>query len=136
MVEKVCCAIYRKNYDSVKFLILHKNNWWNGWEFVRGEAESSEGIMDAAVREVNQETGLNITDIKVVPFNYSYNYLKNLNYISAEVSCFLAKASDELVTLSSEHNHYKWVDYETAMKLLEFPEQKKLLEQVNRLINH
>ncbi len=134
MVSKVCCIIYRKDYDGLKFLILHKNNWWNGWEFVRGESESGESIQSAALREVNHETGLNITNIRVVPFNYSYDYLKGLNQVNASVSCFIAQANDELVTLSEEHDYYKWVDYNRAMNLLEFTEQKKLLNQVHQSI--
>lgn len=126
--------VYKKDYDEVKFLILHKNNWWNGWELVRGEKKEAESIQDAAMREVNHETGLNINKITPINFNYSYKYLKGLNKISASVSCFIAKTVDEMVTLSDEHNYYKWVSYNRALNLLEFEEQKKLLGFVYDLI--
>jgi len=93
-----------------------------------------ENVKDAALREVNEETGLNIADVRIMPFNYSYDYLKGLNKVSAEVSCFAAKTDDENVTLSNEHNYYKWVDYDEAIKLLDYEEQKKLLELFNREI--
>jgi ADP-ribose pyrophosphatase YjhB (NUDIX family) len=101
---------------------------------VRGEKRIDESIHDAALREVNHETGLNITKITPINFNYSYSYLKNLNNINAEVSCFVARADDDLVTLSTEHNYYKWVDYENALMFLEFEEQKKFLEFINKQI--
>lgn len=134
MVDKLCCVVYRKDYDGIKFLLLHRDNWWNGWELVRGDIFDKECVNDSVIREVNQSTGLNIGRITSINFNYSYEYLKELNYIDTNVSCFVAKASDEFVTLSDEHNYYKWANHEQALKLLEFEEQKKLLSFVQNLI--
>lgn len=128
MVDKVCCIVFKEGINGKEFLILHKNNWWNGWEFVRGELMNNENATNAALREINHETGLNITNVKIVPFNYNYSYMKGLNNVDSNVSCFVAKAKDDLVTLSNEHNYYKWVDFNRAINLLDFNEQKKLLE--------
>ena len=71
MVKKICCIVFRREHDGVKYLILHKNNWWNGWEFVKGEKNENEGVEECAVREANEETGLNIVKVEQIPFHYS-----------------------------------------------------------------
>ncbi|MDD5054290.1 MAG: NUDIX domain-containing protein [Candidatus Nanoarchaeia archaeon] len=128
MVDKICCLVYSIINDELKFLILHKNNWWNGWEFVRGEIKKEEQAFQAAIREANEETGLNLEKVWPIPFKYSYEYLKGLNLINSNVFCFAAKAYDSIVNLSKEHDHYKWVDYDSALKLLDFEEQKNFLK--------
>jgi 8-oxo-dGTP pyrophosphatase MutT (NUDIX family) len=135
MINKICCLVYSlNNNNELNFLILHRNNWWNGWEFIRGDINNEEDAFKAALRAVNEQTGLNIEKVNPISFNYSYEYLKELNSKKTEVSCFAAKSLDSEVNLSNEHNFYKWVDYETAMKLLDFDEQKKLLEFFKKII--
>ncbi len=126
-MDKVCCVIVKESIDGPRFLILKKNTWWSGWEFVRGEKRESERIVDAALREINEETGLNITKVEPIPFTYNYTYMKGLKKKEAEVACFMAVSKDDEIVLSNEHSHYKWADFRTAMMLLEFDEQKRLL---------
>jgi len=134
MVDKICCLIYSIINNEPKFLVLHKNNWWNGWELVKGEVRADEDAFKAACREANEETGLNLEKVAPVPYNYSYDYLKDLDWISCSVSCFAAKSYDSLVHLSIEHDYYKWVDFESALKILDFNEQKNFLEFFKKLI--
>ena len=134
MVNKICCLIYSINNKELNFLILHRNNWWNGWELVRGDVNESEDAFQAALRVVNEQTWLNLEKVNPVPFNYSYEYMKELDVKNVDVSCFAAKSEELNINLSNEHNHYKWVDYENAMKMLDFGEQKKLLEFFKKII--
>ncbi|MFA5303976.1 MAG: NUDIX domain-containing protein [Candidatus Nanoarchaeia archaeon] len=134
MVNKICCLVYSIVNNEPSFLILHRNNWWNGWELVRGDINEPEDAFMASLRIVNEQTWLNLAKVSPVPFNYSYEYLKGLEVKKADVSCFAAKSEELTINLSSEHNHYKWVDYETAMKMLDFGEQKKLLEFFRKIM--
>src|SRR3989338_3837037 len=48
--------IYRKTSEGIKYLLLyHGGSYWN---FPKGKLEQSERGMDAAFREVKEETGL------------------------------------------------------------------------------
>jgi 8-oxo-dGTP pyrophosphatase MutT (NUDIX family) len=134
MVNKLCCLIYSINNKEINFLILHRNNWWNGWEFIRGDINNSEEVYNAALRVVNEQTWLNIEKINPVPFNYSYEYMKGLTGKKVDVSCWAAKSDELKINLSKEHNYYKWVNFNTAMKLLDFDEQKKFLEFFKKII--
>ncbi|MFA5333461.1 MAG: NUDIX domain-containing protein [Candidatus Nanoarchaeia archaeon] len=134
MVNKICCLVYSISNKELNFLILHRNNWWNGWELVRGDVNESEDAFLASLRIVNEQTWLNLEKVSSVPFNYSYEYLKDLEMKKADVSCFAAKSEELMINLSPEHNYYKWVDYETAMKMLDFAEQKKFLEFFKKII--
>ena len=128
MKRKICCIVYTILNSEIKFLVLHKNNWWNGWELVRGDLTNNEDYNYGIIREVNLVTGLNIDNINNFHFNYSYDYLKELNRVNANVSCFVAKSDDLMVTLDKEHDYYKWISFNSAMKLIDFDEQKKMLE--------
>jgi hypothetical protein len=115
--------------------MLHRNSWWNGWEFLRGDL-SGENVNAAVSKIITESTGLQISRIESVPFNYSYSYLKELNNKSANVSCFVAKAETKNVRLSEDYDFYKWTDAETILKFLDFEEQKKLLSFVkDRVLN-
>lgn len=134
MVNKICCLVYSINNKELNFLILHRNNWWNGWELIRGDVNESEDVFQSALRIVNEQTWLNLEKVSSVPFNYSYEYMKELDVKNVDVSCFVAKSDELNINLSNEHNHYKWVDYETAMKMLDFDEQKKFLEFFKKIM--
>jgi hypothetical protein len=134
MAKKVCCIVYSIVNNEPFFLLMRRNNWWNGWEFIRGDVLENENPIDSANRAVNDCTGIVFECLNTLPFSYSYDYLKGLEKSETEVSCFLCKASSMNVLLSGEHDYYKWLDYDSAMKLLDFVEQKKLLETAKKFI--
>jgi len=120
--------VYSMINNEPFFLLMRRNNWWNGWEFIRGDVLENEKPVDSAYRAVKECAGIVFEGLNSLPFSYSYEYLKGLKNSSVEVSCFVCKSLSNNVNLSSEHDYYKWADFETAKKLLDFPEQKNLLE--------
>lgn len=134
MASKVAIAVYSIVNSEPVFLVVRRNNWWNGWELLRGDILSGENPQESAERIVKESAGIIAEKLRALPFNYSYDYLKGFEKSEAEVSCFLCKASSMNVLLSSEHDYHKWLDYDSAMKLLDFVEQKKLLETAKRFI--
>lgn len=130
MTDKFCCIIYKEDVSGKKFLLLHRNSWWNGWEFLRGDFNTGD-VNESVSKTILEETGLHVSRVESIPFSYSYSYLKELNGKSANVSCFIAKAETRDVRLNSEHDFYKWTDAENVLNLLDFEEQKKLVNFVN-----
>ena len=136
MVRKICCLIYRNHkIKGVQYLLLRKKLNWEGWEFVKGEVGEGEALIDAVIREVKQETGLHTRIIGIEPFTYSYDYLKGLDFIESNVACFLAEAKSNEVFLSEEHSHHKWMDYEDALKMIDFEGPKAFLQMVNQRLS-
>lgn len=137
MVQKICCLVFRKHkIKGLQYLLLHKKLKWKGWEFVKGEVRDKESLIDAVKREILQETGLHTKITGFEPFNYSYSYIKGLNFVDSEVACFVAEAKSDDVGLSEEHSHHKWADYDNAIKLIDFEGPKNLLKTVNARLNN
>lgn len=86
------------------------------WDFPGGGIETGEDITAGVAREIGEEAGLSIAtaDLRLL-------YAATEAYETESVTrlLFLAKAQNLPVRLSFEHDLYKWVDVETALK--EFP---------------
>ena len=124
---------YLIDEDGLKFLLI-KNNL--GWEFPKGHIEGVETDLQAAKREMKEETGL--TSFTVDPrFKYISKYFLNKNYETGEkldipqpktVTYFLAKTFNiQKISLSFEHHSYGWFTPEEANKKLYFSKKREVL---------
>lgn len=90
-------------------LLLHravsKDHGSGEWEPVSGRVESGETAEQAAVREVDEETGLRAYDLQ--PFDtFSFRRTTGEELIGIT---FRAKVDVRDVSISAEHDQYKWV---------------------------
>ncbi|MFA6066269.1 MAG: NUDIX domain-containing protein [Candidatus Babeliaceae bacterium] len=118
----------------IEYLILHYNA--GHWDFPKGKIEANETPRQAAVREVKEETGLQVVLDDV--FEQSLTYLfkdKEGVTINKTVTLYLAKVDTEVVTLSSEHIYYKWLIFEDALKLLSFQNARQIIQMADRYIH-
>jgi 8-oxo-dGTP pyrophosphatase MutT (NUDIX family) len=98
------------------------------WDFPKGNIELGETEHEAAVREIQEETG--ITDVEFLDgFEQSmrYRYRKAKRLVEKEVVLFLAKTDTRHVTISHEHIGYAWKKYDEAIRLLTYRNAKDLL---------
>lgn len=98
------------------------------WDFPKGNIELGETEHEAAVREIQEETG--ITDVEFIDgFEQSmtYRYRKGKRLIEKEVVLFLAKTNTRKVTISHEHIGYAWKKYDDATRLLTYRNARDLL---------
>lgn len=85
------------------------------WESAGGKVEEGETLEEAVIREIFEETGLN-----VVPERLLYASLDDLNGEKHVFMVYLCLTDREKVVLSSdEHTEYRWVDKEECKKLLQ-----------------
>ena len=120
----------RSGNEKIEFLILKRvqdGPYPNIWQMVTGAIHENEKAYKTAIREIKEETGL-------VPLRMWT--LPNINsFYSSEDDCIFmipvfaveVKIND-LVTLSSEHSEFNWIDKDEMIKLLAWPGQKKSVE--------
>lgn len=103
------------------------------YEFPAGGClDKTEKPLDAAIRELKEETGLNPRKIFIAD-HVSKFYEAHQDRINF-VPVFGIEVNNEKVTLSNEHCDYKWVDFETASSHLVWNGQKKGIHAVNQML--
>src|SRR3989338_4441597 len=99
--------IFRRTSYGQRFLLLyHGGQYWN---FPKGKLESEERGIQAALREVREETGLNRNDLRFLKdfkARERFIYSRNQEKIFKIVILFLAETHKSFIKVSSEHEGY------------------------------
>ena len=124
------CGVVLLNSNKV-LLLQHPDTTTSGhWDFPKGHVEKGEDEVQTALRELKEETG--IDDVKIIDdFNHliSYNFLREEDTILKEVVFFLGITNQEKVSISSEHQNFAWLQYESAYERLTYDNAKKTLKE-------
>ena len=119
--EKSCGCIIIK--DKEVLLIKHLKGHW---DFPKGHMEVGESEEDTALREVKEETNIDIT--LITEYRYESHYSPKEN-VEKTVVFFLAKSkSSELIKQDAEIAKIGWFDYKEAKEILTYDNAKELFE--------
>jgi 8-oxo-dGTP pyrophosphatase MutT (NUDIX family) len=110
-------VVVRKNDDGWRTLMLRA---YRNWDFPKGLMEQGETPMQAAVREVGEETG-----IRQLAFDWGDKYMETGPYNRGKVArYYLARTEEETVVMGivpelgrAEHHQSLWVDFDKAYDL-------------------
>ena len=119
MILSAGVVVVRKDNGEWKFLFLRT---YRNWDFPKGIVEPSENPLEAAKREVMEETG--ISDLT---FPWGTVYRETQPYWSGGKKVaryYIAETSQSKVTFSinpeigrPEHHEYRWVTYDEIKAL-------------------
>lgn len=130
-------VLYRKNKDKVEYLVLHRKLHWRGWEFPKAGLEEGEKEKETIKREIKEEAGgcviLNIKDLKIKgKYKYDRKMADRKPWEGQTYKLFSVKVKCNRVKIDrEEHDGYKWLNFEKAIGLLTWPNQRKCLKIVN-----
>ncbi|MBD61588.1 NUDIX pyrophosphatase [bacterium] len=131
------CFVVNKTNDSYRFLMLKraKGKIYEGmWRMVAGKIKPNEKAWEACLREIKEETGLKIDELYSVPFINSF-YEWETNKIH-DIPVFLAITKESKVMMNDEHNEYEWLYIDEAISRLEWPGQKKGIEESFKMLTN
>ena len=112
--------------SSPSVLLLHYNS--GHWDFPKGNIETNETEIEAATRELKEETGIGIfTLIPGFEQILNYKYTRKSTLISKRVTLFLASTNVDRVVISHEHIGYQWAEINSAVKQLTYSNAKAAL---------
>ena len=108
-----------RNINNIYYVLLMRS--YNYWDFPKGGIETHETPLDAAIREVGEESGItNLT------FNWGEIYYVTEKYGKSKktVTYFIAQTTQSNVIMSispalgkPEHDEYRWVTFDEARSL-------------------
>lgn len=110
-------VIVRRERDGWRYLFLRA---YRNWDFPKGIVEPSEEPLQAAIREVREETG--ITDLD---FRWGEVFKETAPYAGDKVARFyIAETRTSRVTFSinpelgmPEHHEYRWLSHDEILSL-------------------
>lgn len=103
------------------------------WEFPKGHQENNETDMGTLRRELKEECG-------IIEFELINNFVGENKYISSStgntriILLYLIKIQNNAILVSEEHNKYKWLNFNDAMKMLNHETWRKILTDANTMM--
>jgi len=134
-IIEVC--VFKFEHDKPWYLLLRRSKteriYPGIWQFITGSVEEHESAVEAALRELAEETALTPKAFWVVP-HVSIFY--DQSYDSVNLSPLFAAQVNLGVTprMSPEHFEFGWFSFEDAKRLLVWPGQRQGLQIVHDYI--
>ena len=139
-VEKISC-LYEKSCGAIIFyktkqntkILLVKNSNGRYWSFPKGHIEEGENEQQTAIREIKEETGLDVTLFN--GFREISEYCP-FGKIRKRVVFFLAQAFTDNVKIQEEEiDSYIWVDLQQARKMCSYDNDLRIIEKAETAIH-
>lgn len=145
--EKSVGAIIYRIENGVKYYLLLKYTRKH-WDFVKGHSEPGETEEQTLYREAEEEAGLE--DLEIISgfketTKFVFRQYKNLMtkeqieqgktvWVFKIVTFYLAKTQTKNIVLSAEHQDYKWLPIDQALKQTTFKGSKDILYKAEEFL--
>lgn len=130
--------VLNKEEDSV-LMIYH--NIYKSWSWTGGHADGEDGLLQVAIREVQEETGIK----EIIPITQNIYSLETITvdghrkkgkYVSSHLHMnvtYLLKATkeEELIVKPDENSGVKWIKIEEAVAASTEPWMQGIYEKLN-----
>jgi bis(5'-nucleosidyl)-tetraphosphatase len=139
-MKKECSAGIIVYYQDIldgridrNYVVLHYRRGY--WDLPKGKLEGEETNLEAATRELKEETGLTA---HIHPdFEQCITYIfkdQQGELVNKTVAYFVGRVSTKEVILSPEHLYYKWLPFKEAVKQLTYPNAQQVLRMAEKFV--
>lgn len=114
-----------------KFLAIHRTatapSKPNTWDLPGGDLGFGENAIDGIIREIREETGLEVKDLK--PFDVE-SHINEKDEFWVTIA-YIAMGEPDKVTLSFEHDKFKWVSVKDFLNLESSDKLRRFVKNLN-----
>ncbi len=134
-IVEVC--VFRFKGNGVEYLLLRRaeqDQLYPGiWQWVTGTILEGEKSLNAALRELREETKLSGQHLWIVPHvTMFYDSVQDSVHLSPLFAVQVENGVDPV--LSPEHQEFRWAPYLEARRRLVWPGQREGLDMINSFI--
>lgn len=135
--KSVLVLIYAESTKRV--LMMQRKDDPAFWQSVTGSIENNETPYQTALREVKEETGIDIIaqnlslydtkqcfEFEIFP-QFRYKYAPDITHFSEH--WFLLALKEEIFPLLTEHLAFKWLDKQSAMEITKSSNNARAIQQ-------
>ena len=115
---------------QIEYLLLYSNFWG----FPKGHVEAGEDERTAALREIEEESGVPVTLLDGFRYVENYKYARRGQLNPKQAIYFLAQAQTQAARLSSEHTELIWLPYDQALARLQFDDLRGMLRAADEFL--
>lgn len=130
--EKSCGAlVYRKYHGNTEILLIKHINSGH-WSFPKGHVEAGETEIETAIREIKEETGIDVIIDQSFRETVTYSPRRDTH---KEVVYFIAKAKNtDYTPQEDEIADIKWVEIGRAGTVLAYENDKSIVNKAKNFI--
>lgn len=135
-------AVIFRLKPRLEFLMLHRiSKLGNFWQNLSGGVEEGENLLQTLKWELIEETGISSKQIlRIIEKIHYYEWLKTSGEMKGkkikEWVFGVEVDPNFMVELSEEHYEYRWCNFEEAMKLLKWDQNKTALFKLNEILKN
>lgn len=152
MKKSAGIIFFKRENNKIKVLLCHpggpywENTHFHSWGIPKGELEKKEKVKDAAMREVKEETNLDVKG--EISFLYSKKLSNNklVTIFYKEDDFDLSKCKSNTFELEwpkeskkinkyPENDKFRWIDIDEAYDLI-FPKQQIFLDKLRKRLDN
>ena len=130
--EKSCGALVFRRFHGNTELLLIKHANGGHWSFPKGHVEAGETEEETALREIKEETGIDVIVDSSFREVISYSPKKDTQ---KDVIYFIARAvTYDFIPQEEEISQIRWVEINRAHTVLTYDNDKQLVNKAKLLI--
>ncbi len=131
-------VVFKKEEGKTKILLIRnykKDKDVNYWGFPKGHLDPGETSKDAAVREVEEETGIKAKILEKVDSSKYFYFWEGEKTLKTVAIFLMEYESGQLNAQQSEVAEAVWFSPEEALETVTFENEKKILQKALDKIN-
>lgn len=122
-------VVYRRNGGKVDVALIYRTRH-DDWSIPKGHIEAGESREQAALREIKEETGLDVRIVRPLGEAVYYFRKKGGDLVRKTVYYYLMEAlTTELGKPNWEVTESRWVPIEEAQALLSYEKDREIVER-------